>query len=70
MQRYLGGYSPAVALAAGYGYGPPTYKNTVDVKTLPASVNWTDSGVATPVRNQVCTTFDIAISYCISIIIY
>lgn len=30
-----------------------TYYNTVDVKTLPSCVNWTDKGWVGPVLNQV-----------------
>jgi len=36
-----------------WGYNSPLYSRTVDLSTLPATVNWTAEGGVTDVKNQV-----------------
>jgi len=56
--RYLGGYTRVTILGAS-GYEPARYLHTVNVSTLPVCVNWTDSGVVTPARQQVRITLSL-----------
>jgi len=50
---YRTGYTKVIKLGINYGYRPPRYSRTVDLSTLPASVNWTAMGGVTGVKDQV-----------------